>query len=145
MNADGFPVSADQFGNYLIQWILLNTEGELHESVAAHIRYVFPSLWSSTAAVRLTTGDSKHMVSLRGSKYGSRVAMLACNQTSLTRPNVPATMPPPRLYSSNGYGSNNGYGGGYGNNSYGMGYGNGYGNTHSTGCGQASGRYGPPR
>lgn len=29
---------------------------------------------------------SKHMVSLRGSKFGSRVAMLCCNPSHVTRP-----------------------------------------------------------
>jgi hypothetical protein len=36
-----------------------------------------------------TTTDflfSKHMVSLRGSKFGSRVAMLCTNPASITRP-----------------------------------------------------------
>ena len=30
--------------------------------------------------------QSKHMVSLRGSKFGSRVAMLCCNPMQATRP-----------------------------------------------------------
>lgn len=30
--------------------------------------------------------DSKHMVSLRGSKFGSRVALLCCNPSHVTRP-----------------------------------------------------------
>lgn len=33
-----------------------------------------------------TTNSSKHMVSLRGSKFGSRVAMLCCNLSHSTRP-----------------------------------------------------------
>ncbi|RMJ22107.1 hypothetical protein PHISP_07020 [Aspergillus sp. HF37] len=59
-------VAGDQYGNYLIQWILMN--GALHqrELVASHVR--------------------KHMVSLRGSKFGSRVAMLCCNPSHATRP-----------------------------------------------------------
>ena len=35
---------------------------------------------------------SKHMVSLRGSKYGSRVAMLCCNPAFAMRPGPPAGM-----------------------------------------------------
>ena len=59
-------ISGDQYGNYLIQWILMNTHHHQRELVAVHIR--------------------KHMVSLRGSKFGSRVAMLCCNPASVTRP-----------------------------------------------------------
>jgi hypothetical protein len=59
-------ISGDQYGNYLIQWILMNTHHHQREQVAVHIR--------------------KHMVSLRGSKFGSRVAMLCCNPASVTRP-----------------------------------------------------------
>ena len=36
------------------------------------------------------------MVSLRGSKYGSRVAMLCCNPAFATRPGPPAGMQPGR-------------------------------------------------
>ena len=66
-------VAGDQFGNYLIQFILTNADPQCREVVAAHIR--------------------KHMVSLRGSKYGSRVAMLCCNPAFATRPGPPPTMP----------------------------------------------------
>ncbi|KAK5101226.1 hypothetical protein LTS08_004833 [Lithohypha guttulata] len=59
-------IAGDQYGNYLIQWILMNTNQQQREQVAIHIR--------------------KHMVSLRGSKFGSRVAMLCCNPASATRP-----------------------------------------------------------
>ena len=58
-------ISGDQYGNYLIQWILMNTHHHQREQVAVHIR--------------------KHMVSLRGSKYGCRVAMLCCDPASMTR------------------------------------------------------------
>ncbi|KKF97293.1 Meiotic coiled-coil protein 2 [Ceratocystis platani] len=47
-------IAGDQYGNYLIQYILLNTTQQFRDAVAIHIR--------------------KHMVSLRGSKFGSRVA-----------------------------------------------------------------------
>ena len=63
-------IAGDQFGNYLIQYILANADSQRREIVAAHIR--------------------KHMVSLRGSKYGSRVAMLCCNPAYATRPGPPA-------------------------------------------------------
>jgi hypothetical protein len=63
-------IAGDQFGNYLIQYILANADAQRREIVAAHIR--------------------KHMVSLRGSKYGSRVAMLCCNPAFATRPGPPA-------------------------------------------------------
>lgn len=62
-------ISGDQFGNYLIQWILTNASAQHREIVAAHIR--------------------KHMVSLRGSKYGSRVAMLCSNPANQIRPGPP--------------------------------------------------------
>ncbi|KAJ5134094.1 hypothetical protein N7526_005459 [Penicillium atrosanguineum] len=59
-------IAGDQYGNYLIQWILMNAATHQREIVASHIR--------------------KHMVSLRGSKFGSRVAMLCCNPSHATRP-----------------------------------------------------------
>jgi HEPN domain-containing protein len=62
-------VSGDQFGNYLIQYILTHADPQRREVVATHIR--------------------KHMVSLRGSKYGSRVAMLCSNPAVATRPGPP--------------------------------------------------------
>ena len=61
-------ITGDQYGNYLIQWILMNTHQQQREQVAIHIR--------------------KHMVSLRGSKFGSRVAMLCCNPAA-ARPGAP--------------------------------------------------------
>ncbi|EGC48257.1 pumilio family RNA binding repeat protein [Histoplasma capsulatum var. duboisii H88] len=59
-------IAGDQYGNYLIQWILMHSAAHQREIVATHIR--------------------KHMVSLRGSKFGSRVAMLCCNPSHITRP-----------------------------------------------------------
>ncbi|CEJ62082.1 Putative Pumilio-family RNA binding repeat protein [Penicillium brasilianum] len=59
-------IAGDQYGNYLIQWVLMNAAAHQRELVASHIR--------------------KHMVSLRGSKFGSRVAMLCCNPSHATRP-----------------------------------------------------------
>ncbi|OTA95770.1 hypothetical protein M434DRAFT_9430 [Hypoxylon sp. CO27-5] len=59
-------IASDQYGNYLIQWILTNASPQHREIVAAHIR--------------------KHMVSLRGSKFGSRVGMLCTNPAVATRP-----------------------------------------------------------
>ncbi|PSK45159.1 hypothetical protein B9Z65_2299 [Elsinoe australis] len=53
---DLIDIAGDQYGNYLIQYILTSADPSRREIVAGHIR--------------------KHMVSLRGSKYGSRVAML---------------------------------------------------------------------
>jgi Pumilio-family RNA binding repeat len=52
-------IAGDQYGNYLVQWILNNANSQFRDLVAGHI--------------------NKHLVSLRGSKYGSRVAMLASN------------------------------------------------------------------
>jgi hypothetical protein len=80
-------VAGDQFGNYLVQYILTNSSGNHRELVASHIR--------------------KHMVSLRGSKYGSRVAMLCCNPALATRPGPPGGLVP--RYPNVGRG-----GGGYG-------------------------------
>ncbi|KAK6073599.1 hypothetical protein SCUP234_08675 [Seiridium cupressi] len=59
-------IASDQYGNYLIQWILTQGNPQHREVVAAHIR--------------------KHMVSLRGSKFGSRVGMLCTNPAVATRP-----------------------------------------------------------
>lgn len=59
-------IAGDQYGNYLVQWVLINAASHQRELVASHIR--------------------KHMVSLRGSKFGSRVAMLCCNPSHATRP-----------------------------------------------------------
>ncbi|WPH04226.1 Hypothetical protein R9X50_00711500 [Acrodontium crateriforme] len=73
-------IAGDQFGNYLIQYILTNADAQRREVVAAHIR--------------------KHMVSLRGSKYGSRVAMLCCNPAFATRPGPPTGLPPPTRHSN---------------------------------------------
>ncbi|KAF7168126.1 hypothetical protein CNMCM5623_001240 [Aspergillus felis] len=65
-------IAGDQYGNYLVQWILMNAPPHQRELVASHIR--------------------KHMVSLRGSKFGSRVAMLCCNPSHTTRPGPGAGM-----------------------------------------------------
>ncbi|PHH65188.1 hypothetical protein CDD81_3319 [Ophiocordyceps australis] len=59
-------IASDQYGNYLVQWILNHASPQHREIVAAHIR--------------------KHMVSLRGSKFGSRVGMLCTNHAVTTRP-----------------------------------------------------------
>ncbi|KXJ89663.1 armadillo-type protein [Microdochium bolleyi] len=59
-------IASDQYGNYLVQWILTHAGLQHREIVAAHIR--------------------KHMVSLRGSKFGSRVGMLCTNPAVATRP-----------------------------------------------------------
>ncbi|KAI1764342.1 ARM repeat-containing protein [Hypoxylon sp. FL1150] len=59
-------IASDQYGNYLIQWILTHAAAQHRDMVAAHIR--------------------KHMVSLRGSKFGSRVGMLCTNPAVVTRP-----------------------------------------------------------
>jgi hypothetical protein len=59
-------ISSDQYGNYLIQYILTHAGAQHREVVASHIR--------------------KHMVSLRGSKFGSRVGMLCSNPAYATRP-----------------------------------------------------------
>lgn len=75
-------IAGDQFGNYLIQYILSNSSPQHREIVASHVR--------------------KHMVSLRGSKYGSRVAMLCSNPAYATRPGPPAGMQLNRNSSYNG-------------------------------------------
>ena len=59
-------IAGDQYGNYLIQWILTHSSNHDKETVAGHIR--------------------RHMVSLRGSKFGSRVGMLCTNPAVVTRP-----------------------------------------------------------
>ena len=77
-------ISGDQFGNYLIQYILTKADPERHEIVATHIR--------------------KHMVSLRGSKYGSRVAMLCCTPAFTTRPGPPGPLSRARIGSADQFG-----------------------------------------
>ncbi|KAF8431261.1 armadillo-type protein [Terfezia claveryi] len=65
-------IASDQYGNYLVQWILQHASPNHREQVASHIR--------------------KHMVSLRGSKFGSRVGMLCCSpiytRTTATSPHA---------------------------------------------------------
>ncbi|KKA30101.1 hypothetical protein TD95_003055 [Thielaviopsis punctulata] len=63
-------IAGDQYGNYLIQYILVNAPQHFRDLVAGHIR--------------------KHMVSLRGSKFGSRVGMICTNPASATRPGPPS-------------------------------------------------------
>ncbi|KAH6669990.1 putative meiotic coiled-coil protein 2 [Halenospora varia] len=74
-------IASDQYGNYLIQYILTHSNPQHREVVAQHIR--------------------KHMVSLRGSKFGSRVGMLCTNPAIQTRPGPGAgpaiSAPNPRL------------------------------------------------
>ncbi|KAE9372021.1 pumilio-family RNA binding repeat protein-like protein [Stipitochalara longipes BDJ] len=74
-------IASDQYGNYLIQYILTHSNPQHREIVAQHIR--------------------KHMVSLRGSKFGSRVGMLCTNPAIQTRPGPgvgPAVgLPNPRI------------------------------------------------
>jgi hypothetical protein len=83
---DRQTVAGDQYGNYLIQWILMNAASCKRELVATHIRYgSFPFHFHSLYR-QLTLSHRKHMVSLRGSKFGSRVAMLCCNPSHTTRP-----------------------------------------------------------
>jgi hypothetical protein len=91
------PVASDQFGNYLIQWILINSNAEpLKEIVANHVR--------------------KHMVSLRGSKYGSRVAMLCHDPNLVCRPGAPHLLPAPTTNRGGIIGTGYGHGhGGYQN------------------------------
>ncbi|KAI1194974.1 armadillo-type protein [Nemania serpens] len=81
-------IASDQYGNYLIQWILQHANPQHKEIVAAHIR--------------------KHMVSLRGSKFGSRVGMLCTNPAVATRPGPGvgpgvSRMPPGPRYGARGY------------------------------------------
>ncbi|KZF20651.1 ARM repeat-containing protein [Xylona heveae TC161] len=79
-------IASDQYGNYLIQYILTHANPQHREVVATHIR--------------------KHMVSLRGSKFGSRVGMLCCNPAFATRPG-------PAGSQTNRYGHFNRLGGAY--------------------------------
>ncbi|MCJ1307236.1 hypothetical protein MMC25_000882 [Agyrium rufum] len=74
-------IASDQYGNYLIQWILTHANAQHREIVAPHIR--------------------KHMVSLRGSKFGSRVGMLCCNPAYATRPGPGAGPPVNRFNGAN--------------------------------------------
>ncbi|CAG7931797.1 unnamed protein product [Penicillium olsonii] len=83
-------VAGDQYGNYLIQWILMNAETYQRDLVAGHIRYVSRCFKVTIGTYLLSI--RKHMVSLRGSKFGSRVAMLCCNPSHATRPGPGAGM-----------------------------------------------------
>ncbi|KAI4280117.1 MAG: hypothetical protein L6R38_004690 [Xanthoria sp. 2 TBL-2021] len=65
-------IASDQYGNYLIQYILTHANNTHREVVASNVR--------------------KHMVSLRGSKFGSRVGMLCCNPAYATHPGPGAGM-----------------------------------------------------
>ena len=90
-----FLVASDQYGNYLIQYILTHANAQHREIVASHIRQVawFP------ACKRTNILSSKHMVSLRGSKFGSRVGLLCCNPAYATRPG-PAVPAPTNRFNS---------------------------------------------
>lgn len=52
------------------------------------------------------------MVSLRGSKFGSRVGMLCCNPAYATHPGPGVGLPPNR-YASSGQSTSTRYGGAY--------------------------------
>ncbi|ROT43525.1 meiotic coiled-coil protein [Sodiomyces alkalinus F11] len=79
-------IASDQYGNYLIQYILTHASPQHREIVAAHIR--------------------KHMVSLRGSKFGSRVGMLCTNPAVTTRPGPGVGPAIPRMGGGNrGFGN----------------------------------------
>ncbi|KAF6231346.1 hypothetical protein HO173_010489 [Letharia columbiana] len=73
-------IASDQYGNYLIQYILTHANPNHRDIVASHIR--------------------KHMVSLRGSKFGSRVGMLCCNPAYTTHPGPGAGLPTNRFSSA---------------------------------------------
>ncbi|KAI1431546.1 armadillo-type protein [Xylaria sp. CBS 124048] len=77
-------IASDQYGNYLIQWILQHATPQHKDIVAAHIR--------------------KHMVSLRGSKFGSRVGMLCTNPALATRPGPGASSGVSRMPAGPRYG-----------------------------------------
>jgi hypothetical protein len=59
-------IAGDQYGNYLIQWIITNSPPQMCDLVIQQVR--------------------QHMVSLRGSKYGARVAVMCNNPASGVRP-----------------------------------------------------------
>ncbi|KAL8757828.1 MAG: hypothetical protein Q9184_004109 [Pyrenodesmia sp. 2 TL-2023] len=73
-------IASDQYGNYLIQYILTHANNTHREIVASNVR--------------------KHMVSLRGSKFGSRVGMLCCNPAYATHPGPGAGMANTRFSSA---------------------------------------------
>ena len=56
--------------------------------------------------------NSKHMVSLRGSKFGSRVGMLCCNPAYATRPG-PGAGPPVNRFANNTNNAAGRFGGAY--------------------------------
>ncbi|KAL6720218.1 hypothetical protein ACLMJK_002139 [Lecanora helva] len=73
-------IASDQYGNYLIQYILTHANPTHRDIVASHIR--------------------KHMVSLRGSKFGSRVGMLCSNPAYATHPGPGVGLANNRSYSA---------------------------------------------
>ena len=99
-------VASDQYGNYLIQYILTHAGAQHREIVASHIRWV--DLDTKSAQTDLT--GSKHMVSLRGSKFGSRVGLLCCNPAYATRPG-PAVANASNRFNSTTSTSNSRFGG----------------------------------
>lgn len=68
----------------------MNAETHQRDLVAGHIRYVSRCFKVTIGTYLLSI--RKHMVSLRGSKFGSRVAMLCCNPSHATRPGPGAGM-----------------------------------------------------
>ena len=54
----------------------------------------------STVRRETLTINSKHMVSLRGSKFGSRVGMLCCNPAYATHPGPGVGLPPANRFTS---------------------------------------------
>ena len=68
-------IASDQYGNYIIQYILTHSNPQQREIVACHIR--------------------KYMVPLRGSKFGSRVVMLCANPAG---PAIGTRLPPNPRY-----------------------------------------------
>ena len=99
-------VSSDQYGNYLIQYILTHANAQHREIVASHIRYVNLNMHQGSQL----TLYSKHMVSLRGSKFGSRVGMLCCNPAYATRPG-PGVGPPVNRFNNTTNAPTNRFGG----------------------------------
>ena len=65
---------------------MINAGPHQRELVASHVRYVVYTLIDFLGYTYNVSTNRKHMVSLRGSKFGSRVAMLCCNPSHATRP-----------------------------------------------------------
>jgi Pumilio-family RNA binding repeat len=73
ISSNSYLVATDKYGNYLVQWILQYASSRHKELVISHIR--------------------KHIVSIRGSRFGARVGALCCKLTYKRTTAAPSNAP----------------------------------------------------